>query len=107
MIIESYGSTYDVACELDKYIDGSLAVQLIDKADGCPFARLTVNLGMNIPENYAFIDTNNFPDAEKLIRDYDLGTNTGKYGSSGYCKYPLYEMNMLELNKHLYTNSEV
>ena len=65
-----------------------------------PYATLTVNL----PEqgggkNFAFVDTNNFPEAPKLISENKLGKPTGNFGYSGYCTYPEYEFDPSALEK--------
>lgn len=83
-----------------KYADnGNLALQLWCE-DG-PFATLTVNLRetRKYPGNFAFIDTNNCPWAEALIRRLKLGVHTGKYAHSGFCSYPLYELDIARLSE--------
>lgn len=81
------------------YQNDNLAIAL-ETDIGEPFTRLTVNLEKLYEDDEAYIDTNNFPAAEELIEKYDLGKFTGRYGYSGFCTYPLYKFNMLELKKH-------
>ena len=47
----------------------------------------------------AYVDTNNLPEALKLISAYNLGEVVGS-GVSGFCTYPLVKFNMNELKKH-------
>ena len=63
-----------------------------------PYADLTVNLPEYELEPYeAFIDTNNFPDAEQFLEENGLAFHTGTYGGSGYCIYPVYEFDRYKL----------
>lgn len=91
----SYGKEYDVTVTPKKYVSGGLALKMdcLDDEFGCmmPFATLTVNLKNNLPEDHAFVDTNNCPWAEKFIEENGLGEFAGRYGSSGFCSYPLYK----------------
>ena len=84
---------FDVRPVICEYVMGGTAVQLVEE-DGCPFATLTVNLGFHLPEELAFIDTNNLPDAEKFIAENDLGTATGVVVESGFCSYPQYHLDL-------------
>ena len=45
----------------------------------------------------AFVDTNNCPWAISFIEQNGLGKATGYYGYSGFCKYPLYQFNVDEI----------
>ena len=80
---------------------GGLRISLWDEKAG-PFTTLTVNLeGYDVKEkfgdNYAFVDTNNFPEAEEFIKKHKLGEFTGLGGVSGYCTYPLYKFDLERL----------
>ena len=91
----SFG-TYDVSLERSKYTyNDNLAIQLWCDDEGYPepFAMLTVNLPNygKLPENQAFVDTNNCSWAESFIKENRLGKPVGKIGISGWCEYPLYE----------------
>ena len=96
--VRSYGKEYDVTVNVNKYVDGGLALKMdyMDDEFHCllPFATLTVNLGKGLPENQAFVDINNCPWAEEFIEENGLGKDTGRIGASGYCFYPLYEFDM-------------
>lgn len=92
--VETWFGTYDVFCTTEKYQrPNNLAIQLWEPEEG-PFATLTVNLGRKLPENQAFVDTNNCPWAEQFIAQNELGVPVGDFGFSGYCAYPLYEFNL-------------
>ena len=40
---------------------------------------------------YAYVDTNNMPNAEDFINENKLGEFAGEYKNSGFCWYPLYK----------------
>ena len=89
--VKTFFGEYDVTIQKKNYRDnGNLALQLWEPEEG-PFATLTVNLGKKLPANQAFVDTNNCPWGEEFIEENGLGKDTGKFGFSGYCVYPLYE----------------
>jgi len=104
MHLEAWNTVYDTCIEVSTYMyGGSLYMNLLDRCeDGVePYADITVNL----PEyksgpDCAFVDTNNFSQAEKLIAEYKLGEPTGRYARSGYCTYPEYKFNMDEIRKY-------
>lgn len=104
MSFEAWGSTHETCIEVGQYsYGGGLAMELYERYDGDlePYANVTVNLpDYGCRKNCAFVDTNNFPNAEKLIADYKLGNPTGNIGFSGYCSYPEYEFDMAEISKH-------
>ena len=50
-------------------------------------------------ENYMAVDTNNLPNAEEFIQEYNLWTLVG-YTQSWFCTYPIYEMDLDELEKY-------
>lgn len=77
----------------------NIALQLMCN-DEEPYVTLTVNI-VRLPKDHACIDTNNFPEAEELIEEYELGTYTGTTIPSGYCEYPVYKLNMYNINKYL------
>lgn len=80
--------------------DDSLALLLFTE-DGEYERTLTVCLPsciMGETFNYAYLDTNNFPDAEKFVKKTKIGKFTGIYGYSGYCQYPLYVFDEKVLN---------
>ena len=50
-----------------------------------------MNFDEKLPEDYAYVDTNNMPNAEQFIEENKLGEFVGKYKMSGFCCYPLYK----------------
>ncbi len=91
-----YGNT-EVWLWTSRYKDNdSLYIGLMCNENGWdePFADLTVNLptAMKTNNNCVFLDTNNLPNAEAFVRKIGIGKPTGKYGHSGYCSYPEYEI---------------
>lgn len=98
-VITMFG-TETCTMSANKYADnGHIALQLWCE-DG-PFATLTVNLRetRKQPAECAFIDTNNCPWAESLIKRLKLGVHTGKYAHSGFCSYPLYALDINRLSE--------
>ena len=95
---ETEFGTYNVTIETSRYCyKNNLAIGLVTET-GAPFAILTVNLAeWRLPNDKAFVDTNNCPWAEKFIADNKLGKPTGITGTSGYCTYPQYRFDMEKL----------
>lgn len=90
---------YEVTPIRTEYMnEGNLAISL-ECEDGEPYGMLTVNLRGKLPEDMAYVDTNNIPDAEKFISENGLGTNTGITMVSGFCIYPLYRFNLDKLER--------
>ena len=105
-----YGGEYEIALHKGVYLHGgNLYINLLCKTEYGwePYSNLTVNLPENLPENQAFIDTNNngFGITE-WIKKHKLGKFTGKFGYSGFCSYPLFEFDMNEVNKYLIGGNE-
>ena len=74
--------------------DKNLALTLTDARTFEPYAALTVNLHPLVP-GFAYLDTNNMPQAEAFVERYGLGKKTGKTARSGFCEYPLYDFREL------------
>lgn len=87
---------------INRYVaDDSIYIELMNDECG-PIATLTTCLNdWSINENETYLDTNNCPWVEKLIKKYHLGKPTGHKRRSGWCEYPLYEIDMTELNKYI------
>lgn len=93
-----YGE-WDVGLVIDKYAsNNNLAIELVDKITYEPIARMTVNV-IGLIDGYCAIDTNNCPEMVEFIENYNLGTRIGLV-PSGYCIYPIYEINMEEVKKY-------
>ncbi len=94
-----WGGEYDIGFSVSSYRNNSNTyVGMI--CDEGPFADLTVNI-RDLPEGFACLDTNNIPNAEAFVKENNLGTPTGTYAQSGFCTYPIYKLNIDEINKHL------
>lgn len=96
MKIKGWNQEYEVKIEKTKYMNnGNLAISLICYDDEYkywePYGILTVNFDEKLPEDYAYVDTNNMPNAEQFIEENKLGEFVGKYKMSGFCCYPLYK----------------
>ena len=104
MEFESWGGMHETCLEVSAYMyGGGLYMSVQERCDGDiePYADLTVNLaGFPCEKHCAFVDTNNFSQAESLIRKYKLGKPTGRLGQSGYCTYPEYKFDMNEVRKY-------
>lgn len=88
-----YATYNKVVCEKSEYPNGNTAIVLIDTEEGEEIAVLTVNLGAELGEKIAYLDTNNFPEGEKFIKDNNLGEMIG-VGMSGFCTYPMYALDL-------------
>ena len=87
------GHPYEVYTRKTTYQNnGNLAILLVCDT-GEPFGNLTVNLGEKLPDDMAYVDTNNLPNAEEFIRENNLGEPVGHLRQSGFCTYPLYKFN--------------
>ena len=101
------GKTYTVEPELQFYnvldflgrpmlgiaIELCLAESTEDFEAGESFAMLTVSFGEFISiKNAAYIDTNNCPFADQLLK-YGIAKKTDFTKESGYCSYPLWVFN--------------
>ncbi len=69
--------------------NGTLALMLVYDNDDSDV--ITVNLNSPFQsKSMAFLDTNNYPDIEKWIRQNNLGLPMNLTEKSGFCTYPLY-----------------
>lgn len=87
--------------------NGNLCILLSELEDNgfIPYGALTVNLQEKLSDYFAYVDTNNIPEAQKFIEDYELGKFTGLFGRSGYCLYPLYAFDSERLRELSLVNS--
>lgn len=79
-----------------EYENGNLAIAIQGEENEIGFFDEIVSVNLVncfTPKGYAYIDTNNFPFAEELIKENGIGENTGIKGYSGWCEYPLYKIN--------------
>ena len=96
-----WGTEVDVKLRLSKYTqNNNLAIWLDVYDEGeyaGPWSSLTVNLGEDLALDRAYIDVNN--NGEGIVdwlTSLGLGEVVG-YGYSGFCKYPLFQFNVLRL----------
>lgn len=90
---------YECHINLGKYTNGNTCLSL-STIDGLPFANITVNLGDVRGVDYAFLDTNNSPFSQYLMKEYKLGEYADFNQISGWCVYPLYKLNLDEIKKY-------
>lgn len=92
---------YKLYIEKSKYmVNNNLSLYLWTEDDG-PYVSLTVNLpNYKLMENEVILDTNNFPDSVKIMEEYKLGKWTNNMAYSGFCVYPIYVMDMEEVEKY-------
>lgn len=95
----SYGEAFTGYLDVNRYYNGNLAISIILDY-GEPFGSITVNTNFILNEDEAAVDTNNFPEAEDIIRKYNLGESTGKSIKSGFCEYPVYKFNLSVVNQY-------
>lgn len=84
------GKVIKLQFHIDRYSQyENLMIQTFE--DGFPYARITVNI-KHLPITMFAVDTNNFPEAEALLKSNGVAHNTGLWLHSGYCEYPVYEL---------------
>lgn len=105
-----WGNTYNIIFAKYNYANnGRLYIGCMceDKEYGGfePYCDVTVNLNDKMPEgNYGFLDTNNGdPNLFNLMYEKGWIEDTGNFGFSGFCIYPLVKftdefMKMIETN---------
>ena len=103
--INTFFGSYDCVLSVNKYSNNNnTAIQILSKDEefDCfvPFATLTKNFD-KLDENYAYLDTNNCPWAEELVEEYNLGEPTDMFEMSGWCVYPMYKLNLEEIQKYV------
>lgn len=98
MKLNAWGETYSLHTVIDAYRNnGNVYIGLVCE-DGEPFADITTNIYF-LTENCGAVDTNNFSEAEDLIKEYGLGKRVS-YANSGYCRYPVYEFDMDKVKEY-------
>lgn len=75
---------------------GQIAIILYDQDEKEDYCDLSVFVQYFAQNNLMCVDTNNFPDWEEIIQKYNLWTYKWKV-YSGFCAYPIYEMNLDKL----------
>lgn len=102
MKLKYYGDTYNLQLYMGTYNNNNnLAIEIIDVDTIEPFTDLSVNIAP-LPKNQFCVDINNFKEGIDLIKKYDLAIDTGLTLSSGFCSYPVYELNIENAKKYMY-----
>jgi len=103
--LNAWGSNHKVTFETSRYCqNGNLCVKLLCWDDGYPepWSNLTVNLGIALPSNMAFIDTNNNGEAIiDWLEKHNIGQLTGRVQTSGWCSYPEFKFNMDKIKQYM------
>jgi hypothetical protein len=91
------GEVYKVRPVLYKFYNGNTRLDLVTDT-GEPYARVSVNFDTTLKEDQTFLDTNNIPNIRDFIEENGFGRFLNETRWSGFCSYPLYEldMNLLE-----------
>ena len=79
-----------------------IAISVYSPEEG-PIADITVNIrGIENQTDIdkSCVDTNNFPEATRLIRELGIGKYTSLELVSGWCAYPVYEFDMDKVEKY-------
>ena len=86
--------TYNIKIIRTKYMNNdSIALILFEADTGEEFAVITVNIEDGVANgNMAYLDTNNCRWVENFVKTNKLGKSLNRYGWSGFCRYPLYEI---------------
>lgn len=94
------GEERTVSFQTSTYRSGNLAVLLytLEDDEWDLWCDITVNLGSMFEDGtHAFVDTNNFPEAERILTELGLAEDTGIKMQSGFCTYPLYSFDLPKL----------
>ena len=81
------------------YSNNNTALELVCE-DGIQLAIITGNVEEILEKNMAYIDTNNCSWAEDFLVDNGFGLPTGEYKASGFCIYPLYQLDLERIGKY-------
>lgn len=113
MDLVAYDTVLDLKVGFYRSDPTNIALQLIiaeGEEMGEPYCDLTVNLGPDIgnavimPRSCGFVDTHDFPAAERFIKEHGLGEPYTRFGSvveaqSGFVTFPLYSFNEAALKE--------
>lgn len=97
--ITNTGKEVPVNIKLSRYAYGNnLCVELVNAVTMESYCYLTTNiLSCSLPCGFAYLDLNNVPEALAFCERYGLCKNTGIFGASGYCRYPLVSFDCFRL----------
>ena len=90
----------DVYLTVEEYANSwQLAIMLYEKETGEYYTDLSVFVKEFEDKGYVVLDINNFPGAEDFVIRHNLWTPV-EYIQSWFVSYPIYEMNLYELEKY-------
>ena len=90
----------DVFLTVEEYVNwNQLAIMLYEKETGEYYTNLSVFVKEFEDKWYCVLDINNFPRAEEFVQRHNLWTLVD-YVQSWFVSYPIYEMNLYELEKY-------
>ena len=88
--------------DVNRYMDNDhIAISILSLDEG-PIARLTVNID-GIENRYtdcSCVDTNNFPEATRIIKELGIGKYLGYELVSGWYSYPVYEFDIEKIKEY-------
>lgn len=85
IVISRYENNYARAVILDYTNDG----------DYIDYKVLSVNIvdtSIDLDDDEFFVDINNVPNAEELLKEYNIATPTDKSDTSGFVTYPVWKL---------------
>jgi hypothetical protein len=100
--VNLFNTEWDLTLVRSHYTYGGGLAVIANTPEGECFAVLTVNLdsfNLNGDKEYAFIDTNNCPWAEKFLVDNNIAEPTQIIVPQGFCMYPLYKFDLTKLEE--------
>ena len=100
--VKLFGTEWDLTLVRSHYNYGRGLAVIANTPEGECFAVLTVNLetsNLNSDEEYAFVDTNNNPWAEKFLIKNNIAQPTNIKVPQGFCTYPLYRFDLSKLKE--------
>ena len=90
----------DVFLKVETYErNGQIAIMLYEKKTLEYYSDLSVFITPFEYQNFMAVDTNNLPNAEELIKEYNLWEKIDDI-QSWFCTYPIYAMRLDELRKY-------
>jgi hypothetical protein len=99
-----FDEDYEFRLERTTYVNGNLAVLATDNKTEEPFGIITVNTGVDLPDDQACVDINNLPDILDTIFKAGLAKPTMyKINPGGFVDYPIV---VFDLNKIPETNND-
>lgn len=106
LILNAWGQDNCLSFTLHEYTNGNLCVQAWVHQDEFiePYSTITVNLGIECPKGFSFIDANNNHGIIGWLEANNLGKRTYITQVSGFCEYEMFKFNMEELEKYVHSD---